>query len=244
MNKYFKIRIPVILIILLFISSCTSYKSQEVAFRSPAAYTNTQNVSGASIAAEAFADPDRAKEAFGYNIRKAGLLPVQVVIDNKGSHSLQVVTNQTFLVDDQGGMWNALDNNTAYKRVENSSEFAGIGKKAGRGALLGTAGGALLGAAVGVVTGHNVGETTLKGAAAGAAGGAVAGGASEMSNNETGQQISQDLANKELQNKSVQPGSLIRGFIFFPGEATSAKQLRLQVQEVDTGEIHTMELYL
>jgi len=67
-----------------------------------------QRVAGAQVAAEAYADPGKVKKAFGFDIRGARLLPVQVVIDNTGSHDLQVVPDQTFLVDDQGNMWNLL----------------------------------------------------------------------------------------------------------------------------------------
>lgn len=224
--------------------SCTSYKSREVSFRHPSAYANMQTVAGAQVAAEAYANPEKAKKAFGFDIRSAGLLPVQVVIDNTGSHDLQVVPDQTFLVDDQGNMWNLLDRGTAYQRVEKSSEFATIAKGAGKSSLLGGAGGAIVGAAIGILTGHNVGEAIGKGAVVGAAGGAVIGGTQAGTSEEPGRQISRDLANKELENRNIEPGILGRGFLFFPGEAPSASKLRLQLQETGSGKIHTILLGL
>ncbi|PLX85080.1 MAG: hypothetical protein C0617_05150 [Desulfuromonas sp.] len=228
----------------LLILSCTSYKSQEVSFRLPAAYPNMQAAAGAQIGAQPYADKAAAKEAFGFDIRSAGLLPVQVVMDNAGPHSLTVVPEQTFLIDNQGNLWNLLDSRTAYQRVEGSSEYARIAKGAGKGSLLGAAGGAVVGAAIGILTGENVGTSTAKGAAVGGAGGAVIGGSQEGSSEEAGRQISRDLANKSLVNQAVQPGSLGRGFLFFPGEAPTASALRLQLREVDTGRIHTVNLSL
>jgi len=228
----------------LLISSCTSYKSQEVPFKLPAASANMQVVNGAQVAAQAYADKKAAREAFGFDIRDAGLLPVQVVIDNSGNQALSVVPEQTFLIDDAGNLWNLLDRRTAYERVEKSSEFARIGKGAGRGGVLGAAGGAVVGAAIGILSGENVGSATAKGAAVGAAGGAVIGGTQAGTSPEGGREIAHDLANKQLENRPVAPGILARGFLFFPGEAPSARALRLQLVEEETGEIHTIILSL
>ncbi len=224
---------------LLFVSACTSYKSQEVPFKPPAAYSGMQVVAGAQVAAQAFADKAEAKKAFGFDIRDAGLLPVQVVIDNLGSQALIVVPDQTFLVDAEGNYWNLLDGRTAYKRLEKSSEFARVAKGAGKDSVYGALGGAIVGAAIGILTGENVGTAAGKGAAVGAAGGAVIGGAGELSSDEAGRQISKDLANKQLENRAVPSGTLGRGFLFFPGEAASATQLRMQLKEKGTGALHT-----
>jgi len=224
--------------------ACTSYKSQEVPFRLPAAAANMQEVAGAQIAAQGFADEGEAKKVFGFNIRKAGLLPVQVVVDNQGSHGLTVVPEQTFLIDTEGNMWNLLDRRTAYQRVEKSTEYASIGKGAGRGGMFGAAGGALVGAALGILTGENVGTAAGKGAAVGGAGGAVIGGAQSATSPEAGRDISRDLANKQLENRTISPGMLGRGFLFFPGEAPSASGVRLQLREEDTGQLHTVILSL
>ncbi len=229
---------------LLVLAGCASYQSREVAFRHPTAFANVQAVAGAQIAAEAFADKGKAKEAFGFDIREAGLLPVQVVLDNAGDQALQVVPEQTFLIDDAGGMWNLLENRAAYERLEKSTEYGRIAKGSGKGAFLGATGGAIVGAAIGILVGENVDEAALKGAAVGGAGGAVIGGAHAMEGSDEPRQITRDLANKELKNRSVEPGSMGRGFLFFPGEATSAKQLRLQVKEVGSGKVHTLFLPL
>jgi hypothetical protein len=228
----------------LALSACVSYKQQEVPFRPPGAYGNVQTVAGAKVAAESYADKGKAREAFGFNIRKAGLLPVQVIVDNTGEKTLQLVPEQTFLVDADGNYWNLLDKKTAYRRVEQSDEFSRLTKGAGKGAFLGAAGGALVGAAVGILTGEGVGSAAGKGAAVGGAGGAVLGGAGSATDRRPGERIAGDLADKQLENKDIDPGILGRGFLFFPGEAPSAKGLRLQLREAQGGELHNLMLDL
>jgi hypothetical protein len=209
---------------------CTAYKSQEVPFKPPQAYTNTQQAFEASLAAQAYALPKRAKAVFGFDILKAGLLPVQVIIDNQGSKGLRLVPDQTFLLDQQGRYWGLLPLKKAYSRLEESDEFARIAKKAGKTGFLGAAGGAIIGAAIGILGDEDLGRAIGKGAAVGAAGGSVLGGSYAASSNDPAQQISDDLARKKLENKTIDSGDLARGFLFFPAEAVSATGLRLQVE--------------
>jgi len=234
----------VILLLLLAVTACTSYRSREVPFKPPSAYSGMQLVAGAQVAAEAYADPAAASQAFGFDIRSAGLLPVQVILNNTGTQTLEVVPEQTFLIDAGGNYWNLLDRRTAYQRVEGSSEYARIAKGSGKGSLLGAAGGAIVGAAIGIVTGESVGEALGKGAAVGAAGGAVLGGSGAAASGEEERQISRDLANKSLENRSIGPGILGRGFLFFPGEAPSASQLRLQLKETGSDQRYNLILSL
>ena len=236
-----------VLLVFLFtaslLTSCaTAYKSQEVSFRYPTSYNFSQDIAGAKIAVEAFADKDRAKKAFGFDIIGAGVLPVQIVIDDTSIHRLELIPAQTFLIDDQGRMWNILDNAQAYERLEKSSEFTNIAKSSGTGAAIGAAGGALVGAAIGILSGRNVGGDILKGAGAGAAGGALIGGAQGFNTDDVSARISSDLTSKQLKNRPIEPGTLARGFMFFPAEASGARQLRLQLKETDTGRIHTATL--
>lgn len=218
--------------------ACTSYRSQEVPFRLPSAYQNMHLIAGAQVAAEAY-NKQQARQAFGFNIHKTGIQPVQVIIDNQGSHALRIVPEQTFLMDAQGNLWNLLDSRTANERVTQSTEYARIAEDAGRGSLFGAAGGALVGAAIGVLTGENVGTATAKGVAVGGAGGAILGGAEEGASETSQRNIARDLGQKQLHNQAIAPAQLGRGFLFFPGEAGAASQLRLQIKDTDSGQIHT-----
>ena len=90
------------MILTLFVlSSCTTYRSQFVSFRPPQAYLNYQVVDGVSLGAEAYASKEDAEKAFGFDIKGAGLIPVQLVLDNQSGKSLALVPEQTFLVDNE-----------------------------------------------------------------------------------------------------------------------------------------------
>ena len=239
-----KIKIcSMIMLPILMLSGCAGYKTQYTSFRPPEAYTNFQTVDGAKIGGEAYADKDEAEKAFGFDIKGAGLLPVQIVLENKSGKNLEIVNNQTFLVDDDNRYWNIIPTSTAVDRLEKSTQLAAFfGKSAGTGALLGVAAGTVLGAALGIVSGGSVGEATLRGAAIGAAVGAVIGGVKEGTSGEREQHITEDIRTKGLEGKVIPPESLANGFIFFPGEAQTAKELRLQYREKESGIVHNVML--
>ena len=241
-----KLKICSLLILPVFVfSGCTAYKTQYVSFRPPEGYANLQIVDGARFGGEAYADRDAAEQAFGFDIKGAGLLPLQIVLDNKSGRNLELVSSQTFLVDDNNRYWNIIPTNVAVDRLENSTELAAFfGKGAGKGALLGAAAGTILGAALGIVSGKSVGEAAMRAAAVGAAGGAVIGGVKEGTSPEREFRITDDIRTKGLEGKVIPPESLANGFLFFPGEAQSAKELRLQYREKETGKVNAVVLKL
>jgi len=232
------------MVILLVMAGCTAHKTQVVPFKMPEAYPNATKVAGATIAAKAYDEAKEAREAFGWDIRGAGLYPVQVVFDNLGDQSLEIEPSQTFLIDGENNLWSILDSSLAYDRVTEKTEMSRIGKGAVKPGLLSGAAGALVGAAIGIVVGENVAESAGKGAAVGAAVGATLGGAQAATEGEARVAVSQDLQAKALENKAVSPHSIAHGFIFFPGEAKGAGELRMQVRVVETGELHTVRFSL
>ena len=234
-----------IIIVFFFAAGCTTYKTQPVSFKMPAAYPNATEVAGATVAAKAHDDPEEAKEAFGFDVRGAGLYPVQVIFDNTGDHSLQIEPSQTFLVDGGGNLWSIIDSSLAYDRVTEKSELSRIGREGAKTGFLTGAAGALLGAAIGIVSGENVLVSAGKGAALGGAIGATAGGAkAATSGAEARAEIREDLRGKSLENRAIPPGSIAHGFIFFPGEAEGAGELRLQLRVMETGDLSTIRLAL
>lgn len=231
------------ILLLIFAVACgTMYKAKPLPFKLPASYGNAVEAGGSWIGAEAFADPKKAEEAFGFNIRGAGMLPVQVVFDNQGSNTFKIRAEQTFLEDEIGNLWPILADQTAYERATRYAQTKQIFKEGAYAGFLGAAAGAIVGAAVGVVAGSNVGSAVGKGAAAGAAAGAVLGGAKGYTSDEARRAIIDDLNYKSLGNRPISPQTLAYGIIFFPGEAQSAKQLRLQLIEMNTGKIHVLEM--
>lgn len=228
----------------LLLWGCSPYSQQVVPFKMPATYPNMTQVAGIQIGARAYTDPNEAQTVFGFDIRGAGLFPVQVVLDHRGTYPVEINPTQTFLIDYQNNLWPVLDKRLAYDRVTRHSELAGIGTGAAKHGFLGAAAGALIGAAIGIVTKGGIGEAAGIGAAVGAAAGATMGGAAAYGSDKAGQDISSDLRNKSLENRPIRPLEIVHGFIFFPGEASSAKELRVQFVEVGSGRILNLALPL
>lgn len=236
--------IGVLVAAFLAIGACARYQQKALPFRLPGSYPNAVEAFGATIAAEAWDEPAQAKEIFGFDIIKAGVLPVQVIFDHQGTDPIEIVPSQSFLFDEQGQLWNILDQKIAYSRIEKATDWGEIAPGAGRGAFLGAAGGAIVGAAIGIVTGTNVGEAIGKGAAVGGAGGAVVGGAKGLENTEVERSIRDDLRSRSLENRPIPPQSLSNGILFFPAEARGARQLRIQVKDTVTDEVRLFSLAL
>lgn len=226
-----------IAVVLLFMATAcaTSYVAKPLPFKMPGAYPNAQEVGGAMIGARAYTDVKEAKKNFGFDVINAGMLPIEIVIDNKGPHPLEINGTQTFLEDRQNNLWPVLNRDLAYERATKYAQTKETFSEAAHSGFLGAAAGAAIGAAIGILSGENVAETTGKGAAVGAVGGAVVGGANASNASDARHAIVEDLQQKSLQTRSIAPNSLAYGFVFFPAEAKTAKTLRLQVVEKDTG---------
>lgn len=235
-------KITLLISVLFLLAACSTYKTQYTGFKHASKFDNSVTVSGVTIGAEAFADQAAAMEAFGFDIKKAGLLPVQVVMDNQGGSDFRVVGNQTFLIDNKNLYWNLIPNRTAVRRIAKATESGAILAGAGKGAGWGTASGAVLGAAYGVVEGKNVAETTGKGAVAGAAGGAVLGGRRGGRDPERKRIIADDIRDKGLEGKTIPDQGMANGFLFFPAEAQSAREIRLQIRNMRTGKTYITQL--
>lgn len=230
------------LAILVTLGCSTAYKAQPLPFKAPEAYSNSTEVDNVIIGGQAYADPKTAREAFGFDVRGAGMLPVQLVFDNRGQNSLEINPGQTFLTDDEGNLWPILTDKFAYERATKYARTNETFKEGAYKGFLGAAAGSVIGAAIGIVSGQDVGTAVGKGAAVGAAAGATLGGTSAYAADNARSAIVSDLREKTLQNKAIEPGNLSHGVIFFPGEAKSAKELRLQLKDTTTGKIYTAYL--
>ncbi|MDA8165560.1 MAG: hypothetical protein M0017_11080 [Desulfobacteraceae bacterium] len=230
--------------LLLLVSACT-YQERVAPIALPETSGNMVTVGdGLKISARAFTDEKAAKESFGFDARKAGLLPVQVTFENDSSQPVTVNPSQTFLIDNNRNAWPILSRSQAYDRAKGYVEVGQTLKGAAKPSLLAGAAGAVAGLAVGIVTGHDVGEAVGKGAAIGAAGGALAGGASSYAN--AGDQIKENLATMSLKEESIQPKQIAYGVLFFPGapkdEAAGASELRLALTYGKTPQVVRINL--
>jgi hypothetical protein len=232
----------VVIFLLVAASACTKYERQVVPFQLPAAYPNATEAAEATITAKAYDGEDEARAAFGFDIRGAGILPIQVIFDNKGAHSLEILPAQTFLVDEANNLWPILDASLTYDRITKKTELGNVVPEGAKSGMLAGAAGGIIGAAIGIVTGTNVGNAAAKGAAIGAAAGLTMGGSQGLTDNEVRYQIQDDLKTRSLEKRAVRPQEIAHGFIFFPGEAKKAKELRLQLKAIDTGKIYPLIL--
>ena len=124
---------------LLALGACAThtYEQQVVPFKLPMAYPNFTQAGGSDIAAKAYDDPNEAAKAFDYDMRGSGILPVEIIFDNKGNHSLEIVPGQTFLVDTANNLWPILDANLAYDRINKKTEMGKVLPEAAKGSVLG-----------------------------------------------------------------------------------------------------------
>ncbi len=226
----------------LWLAGCSSYEQRVVPFKMPAAYPNATKVADATIAAKAYDSDTEAQAAFGFDIRGAGILPVQVIFDNTGNHPLEILSDKTLLLDGENNLWPVLDERMAYDRLAHKTELGKVAPEAAKGGLLAGAAGAVIGAAIGIVTGHNVAAAAGKGAAVGAAAGVTMGGAKGMTDSEVQYQIREDLQRRTLEKRAVAPHEVAHGFIFFPGEAKGARELRISIRATDTRQVYPLIL--
>ena len=240
-KKHFLVMI--VFVCFSMLAACTSYERQVVPFKMPESSPNAVSFDGAIIAARSFTAAE-AKDVFGFDIISAGIFPVQVSFDNKTDHSLTIIADQTFLIDEESNVWPILDQSMAYDRLTKKTELGKVAPGAIKTGLLLGAAGAVIGAAIGIVTGTNVGEAVGKGAAIGAAAGLTVGGAQGTDNSEVKDKIKEDLQSRSLQFRAIKKGELAYGFFFYPGEVKSAKVLRLQLRANNTGQISTFNMKL
>ena len=242
MTKRFTVWLIGAFITISIMGCTTAYKAKPLPFKTPSAYNNMVQAGGIQVGAQAFVDTTVAQKAFGFDVRGAGMLPVQLVFDNQGRNSMEINPAQTFLEDHQGNLWPILTDKFAYERATKYAQTQQMFKEGAYKGFLGAAAGTIIGAAVGIVSGEDVARTAGEGAAIGAAAGSVLGGASGYASNDARSSIVRDLKDKSLESQAITPGNLSHGIIFFPGEASTAKQLRLQLKEKETGKVHTLFL--
>jgi len=244
MKRKLYLSLTVFFLLVMALAACTKYERQVVPFKLPSSLPNSVQAADAIIAARSFDSKDEATAAFGFDIKGAGILPVQVMFDNRGNHSLEIVPSQTFMVDESDQVWNILDQKLAYDRLAKKTELGQVMPEGAKyGALAGLAGG-VIGAAIGIVSGHNVGEAAGKGAVLGGVAGLTIGGAQGLDNQDVQAKIREDLKTRSLERRAIKPKELAHGFIFFPGEAKKGKEVRLQLRAIDTKELYSLILKL
>ena len=233
-----------LLVIAVLLSACVTYSSHSVSYRSPKEYRNYQETYGFMVGAESFADKKNAEKAFGFDVRAAGLLPVQVVINNKSGQGVDVVSGQTFLIDGSNRYWKLLTHREAVDKVKKAAEAGIITSVAGKGASWSSVASALMGPAIRVVSARDAASVMVKSDVSNS-GGDVAGGVGKaVDDTQREVKIAEDIREKGVEGKILSAESLASGFMFFPGEVSAVSEIRMQIKFRDTGRIQTLNLKL
>ncbi|HYE35098.1 hypothetical protein [Methylocaldum sp.] len=232
--NFIPVRRWALLMMCALLVSCMTYEDRIPPVPLPSSNGDHVDVEGARVAAQAYADPEQAEQAFGFDIRGAGLLPVRLVIDNQSASVVKVNPQQTFLVDRDGQAWPLLTGEQAHNRLASAVQFGVMARNAGQAAAWGGGAGALTSFAIGLILDGGLGggfsNNLLEHATVGAGVGAIVGGGQDSQGLED--RIRRDLIKKSLRNQRLQPGELAYGYLFFPGkeEARSAKTLRIGLE--------------
>lgn len=233
-----------LIFIVIFTGCSTAYKAAPVSFKSPSSLVNCIQIDGAQIGVKSYGESKEAAREFGFDIIGSGILPVQVIFDNKSHHTFEIDGSQSFIQDTAGNMWTILSREMVYERASRNTKNDQMLKSGASSGIMGAAAGAIIGSAIGIVTGTSIGTAAGKGAAVGGSIGIITGGIGGHENKDAQRTISQDLQEKSLQNKTILPDTLAYGILFYPAEARSAKNLQLRLVETDTGKSHQLKFAL
>lgn len=240
MKRFWRTYLIGALLTFFLVVGCTTYRARPLPFRPPHQYPNFTQIERLQVAARAFGEKQEARDNFGFDVHGAGLLPVQVVFENRSVYSWRVVSNQTFLEDDSGQYWELLSKQEAHARLTRWTQLGNILESGAYHGMIGAAAGALIGAAVGIGGGTSVGGAIGQGAAIGAATGGTVGMFGGYDSVQSLSDITRDLRHRTMRSRSVKPQELTHGVLFFPREIKSAKRLRLQLQTRESGRRHTI----
>ncbi len=73
-------------------SACSTYGERVAPVPLPSSQQNAVSVNGAELVAQGYIDPQASRDAFGFDARKAGPLPVRFVIDNQSGRPVLIDT--------------------------------------------------------------------------------------------------------------------------------------------------------
>ncbi len=229
------LKFGILILILFFFATCSRYNYTVTPFKLPEAAKNKviffNNI---YVSAKIIKDSKKV----GFDIKGAKVLPVMLGIDNKGDKPATILPSQCFIIDYNNNAWPILKTEQLAERVKNKVIVGQTVSGAKNPAILGALLGAVGGFAVAIATDKSVGESVGKGAAIGAAAGAVYGAAEKYP--QVKNKISEDLENKSIDLKTILPNQLSYGFLYFPGEIKSIKELRIALQVGNKIEVKTI----
>jgi hypothetical protein len=226
------------LVAMLFFAGCAAPLRTSVApFRPPGQLPNAQKVWQLVIAADVLDTPEKSARVFGTDLAAADILPVQLIIENKGHQEYEIDAAQIFGAA-AGEYYPAFNLSQAAQRVRESSIGTTVVGQAVLGALAGAAAGAAIGAAVGSAGGDS-GQGAAAGAAIGGAVGGTSGAAAGASDRYT-HQFRHELAAQDFGDRVIFSGDLHQGFIYLQVQPYTV--LRVKVTNISERTTRVVEI--
>ncbi|MBI3325183.1 MAG: hypothetical protein HYZ81_00560 [Nitrospinae bacterium] len=233
-------RLIAMLLTFIFLSGCAAPLRTSVApFYSPELLPNAQTVWQLVIAADVLDTPEKSERVFGTDLAAADVLPVQLIVKNRGSQEYEIDAAQIYGVFSRE-CYPAFNLAQAAQRIRESSIGTTVATQAALGALAGAAAGAAIGAAAGGAVG-DAGRGAASGAAIGGAVGATSGAAVGASDSHT-QRFRHELAVQDFGDRVIFPGDLKQGFLYLKYAPYTA--LRLKVMNITERKTQEVELPL
>ncbi|MDR2302140.1 MAG: hypothetical protein LBF38_08895 [Deltaproteobacteria bacterium] len=227
LKKFKSLPVMVLLAVMLATAACAPrYEFKPVPVRSLEGFENRVPFSGGLVAAHAIYDSKEVVKFFGFDIKKAGVIPVQLAVRNNLPQGALVLSKAN-LLDAEGLLWEVLPSDVVVRRIDEHTSGGLSGDQGLRRTLLWGLAGGVLGAAIGVASGSSVAEAAGKGAAVGAAVGVTSSIAQAGTDTSDAGDIQRDFSTRNIDHATINAGETVNGLLYFPAEAAQPKRLNL-----------------
>ena len=225
--------------LLLLLAGCaTPLRTSVAPFRPPESLPNAKRAWDLIIAADVLDTAEKSARVFGTDLAAADILPVHLIVSNKGAQEFEVDAAQIFGIA-AGEYYPAFNLSQAAQRVRESSIGTTVAAQAAVGALAMAAAGAAVGAGIGHAAGGNAGLGAATGAAVGGGTGALGGAAAGASDRYT-HRFRYELAIQDFGARNIYSGDMYQGFIYFQRQPYTA--IRVKVTNVSERKSETIEI--
>lgn len=204
--------IAAICLVLLLSGCAATMQVDTVSFAPPTSLPNCKAIEGLDIALMPIDTLEKSKEIFGTDLKAANVLPIHLIVHNRGTKEFEINHTQIFGVTADGQFTVAYTLNRAAERIRGSS----IGTTAVTRTVAGAVLGAAVGAGIGAGVGHAAGDSST-----GAQAGAIIGGTTGLTTGlEAGLsdsftlEFKKQLATLAFEDRVVFPGDIQQGFIY------------------------------
>jgi hypothetical protein len=198
---------------------------------------NARKVWDLVIAADVLDTPEKSQQVFGTDLAAADILPIHLIVSNKGNQEFEMDASQIFGVAGDE-YFPAFNLTQAAERVRGSSIGTTVATQAAVGALVVGAAGAAVGAGIGHAAG-DAGAGAAAGAAVGTTSGAMGGAAAGASDRYT-HRFRHELAIQDFGAKNIYPGDIYRGFIYFQRQPYT--MIRVKVTNISERKTEVLEI--